>query len=396
MIRTIARTTSRAGLAAALAVLAACQGSSATSSGTATLNVHLVDGPPAALEYTQLNLHIERVELATAATDGGAWTVLGSPNKTVNLLALTGGIDETLVNGASIPAGSYGQLRLILGDGNTICTAPVAEDGTCPANALHDLKVPSGLQTGVKIDVHFDVQPDTTKDVFIDFDAHRSVFVHAAGHSGQYILRPVVRGYDLVVTGAVKGVVTDATTQAPLAGIDVMAETLDGQGNPSVARTAKTGSDGSYVLDLLPVGGSYWVVGQPRVGTAAYQAGAAGPFDVTATAPVVTSNVAFAPASATGGVAGTIAPVAQSGVLDEVMLLGTVASHTFLLRDTGADVATDGSSETWSIDLLPPATYRLFVTRATPVDGGYTYATGPLTAATVDAGATTHIALGAP
>jgi hypothetical protein len=255
------------------------------------------------------------------------------------------------------------------------------------------------MQSGVKLNVHFVVEPDTTKDVFIDFDAHRSIFVHEAGNSLQYILRPVVRAFDRVVTGAVKGTLTDAATQAPLPGVEVMAETLDDAGTPSVARSTVTGTDGTYVLDLLPVGGAYWVVAQPRVATVAYQAGAAGPFNVTADAPVVSSSLAFAKADATGAVDGTIAPVPTSDASDEVTLLGTIpvsaVNHAFVLRGTPGTVS--GGAETYAIDLLPVGTYSLFVTRATSdATGGLTWADGPAAPATITSGTTAHVNLVAP
>jgi hypothetical protein len=378
MYRSLCRILAGAGVA----LLAGCQ----SSSGNAVMNVHLVDGP--SLEYSALNLHVLKVEIQK---EGEGWITLGTPDVTVNLLSLTGGVEETLVDGASIPAGTYGQMRLVLGPGNTICLQPLVA-GACPAGALEDLKVPSGMQSGVKLNVHFVVAPDTTKDVFIDFDAHRSVFVHEAGASRQYILRPVVRAFDKVVTGALKGMLTDAATAAPLPGVEVMAETLDDAGKPAVARRTTTATDGTYVLDLLPVGGAYWVVAQPRVAATAYQAGAAGAFPITETVPVVTSNVAFTKADAPGGLAGTIAPVPAAGVTDEVMLLGTVpvasVNHTFLLRDAAG--AVSGTTETWGIDLLPAGAYSLSVTRAIPdTTGDFTFLTGPATNATVAAGTTT-------
>ncbi len=393
MTRSLSRILAGAGVALAFTLLAGCQSS---SSGNAVMNVHLVDGP--SLDSYALNLHVLKVEIQK---EGEGWMTLGTPDVTVNLLSLTGGLEEMLVNGASIPAGTYGQMRLLLGSGNTICTEPLVE-GVCPAGALHDLKVPSGMHSGVKLPVHFVVAPDTTKDVFIDFDAHRSVFVHEAGNSHQYLLRPVVRAFDKVVTGAVKGVLTDAATPpAPLAGVEVMAETLDDTGTPAVARSTTTGADGRYVLDLLPVGASYWVVAQPRVATTAYQAGAAGAFPITEAVPVVTaSDLAFARVESPGGLAGTITALPASTQTDEVTLLGTVpvsaVNHTFVLRSTGAAVAS--GVESWAVDLLPAGAYSLFVTRATEDGaGGYTFAKGPLANATVASGATTtDVALTAP
>jgi hypothetical protein len=155
------------------------------------MSVHLVDGTTSG--YTAVNLDVLTVSIHSEAS---GWITLGSPGKVINLLALTGGIDEPLASGVGLPAGHYDQMRLLLGDKNTV----VLPDGTEQA-----LKVPSGQQSGVKLNVSFDVAPNTTKDVFTDFDAHRSVFVHEAGNSGKHLLRPVVRAYDKVVTGAIQG-----------------------------------------------------------------------------------------------------------------------------------------------------------------------------------------------
>ena len=132
-----------------LGCLLGCGGSS-SASGPGTMTVHLVDGPIAG--YQEINIHIQTVEIS----GNGGWITLATPNKTINLLSLVGGVDETLAAGATLPAGHYGQMRLVLGTGNSVKLA----DGT-----TQELKVPSGLQTGIKLIVNFDVAAGTTKDV---------------------------------------------------------------------------------------------------------------------------------------------------------------------------------------------------------------------------------------
>ena len=147
------------------------------NSGAGAMSVHLVDAPG---DYLHLDLDVQTVEIQSAA---GGWITLGHPNKVIDLLSLVGGVSETLANGASLPAGHYGQLRLVLGTDNTV---------TLPDGSVQPLKVPSGSQSGLKLPVSFDVQAGTTKDVFIDFDAAHSIQVVQAGMSGQYLLRPTI------------------------------------------------------------------------------------------------------------------------------------------------------------------------------------------------------------
>jgi hypothetical protein len=378
------------GLAILLATSMSCSSSSSSrpTSGSATLSVHLVDGPG---DFLEVNLHVLKVEIENDAT---GWTTLGTPDKTIDLLTLTGGVEATLVNGASLPAGSYGQLRLLLGSGNTVKLL----DGT-----VADLKVPSGLQSGLKLPVHFDVQPDTTKDVFIDFDAHRSIFVHGAGKSGQYILRPVVRAVDQVVTGAITGKLTaapvDSTAATPLPGVAVTAQVLDAGGNASIVRTATTGGDGSYTLDLLPVGASYYVVGQPAIGGTVYVARASGPIAITAAAPVADYDATFDATTAIGGVTGKITPTATADDADTVVLEQALdaggAPQTFILR-TG-DATVTGTTESYAFDGLPAGGYALSVERRTmDATGLETVKTSPAVSAAVTAGATVTADLALP
>jgi hypothetical protein len=338
-----ARTTVLVGLSALVFAASGC------SSGQSTMSVHLVDGPA---DYKEIDLDIQAVEIHSAA----GWETLGTPKKVVNLLALRDGIEETLVNGASLPAGHYEQMRLVLGPNNSV----VLQDGTS-----HALKVPSGMQSGVKFTVSFDVAENTTKDVFIDFDAHRSIFLHGAGASGQYLLRPVVRAVDKVVTGAVTGKLTDLATGTPLADVTVTAQTLDAVGTPTVVRSVRTKADGTYALDLLPVDGSYYVVSQPVVGATAYAAQAAGPFAITASAPVATLDGQFSVAAA-GAITGVITPVAADGDGDVVSALqGFVvggAPRTFVVRTEVATVGATGV-ESYTMAAMPVASYSVSASR---------------------------------
>ncbi|HTL99006.1 MAG TPA: DUF4382 domain-containing protein, partial [Holophagaceae bacterium] len=135
---------------AALLGLLACGGSGSSSGGSGTMNVRMVDGPISG--YQNIFVNIQQVQIHGS----GGWTTLSSPNQTYDLLSLTNGISATLASGATLPAGHYDQMRLILGAGNTV----VLSDGS-----TQPLKVPSGLQTGIKLIASFDVAAGSTEDV---------------------------------------------------------------------------------------------------------------------------------------------------------------------------------------------------------------------------------------
>jgi hypothetical protein len=223
------------------------------------------------------------------------------------------------------------------------------------------------MQSGVKLNVHFDVAPGTTKDVFVDFDASRSIFLHRAGMSGQFILRPVVRAVDRVVTGSIAGKLTDAQTGAGIAGAIVMAETVDAvTGAPTVIRSVLTGADGSYTLDLLPVGATCYVVSQPASGAVSYAAQASPPVAITEAAPTAQWSAAFTPAL-TGSAGGNVTPAASVDDADTVVatqtLLAGGSPHDFVVRTAAATVAS--GVESWSLEALPAGAYGIAVVRRT-------------------------------
>ncbi|WP_243323933.1 DUF4382 domain-containing protein [Geothrix sp. SG200] len=366
-----------------LAFLMACGGSSGSSTGT--MNVHLVDGPITG--YQEVNVHIQSVEIS----GNGGWITLGTPDKTYNLLSLTGGVSEMLASGTTLPAGHYQQMRLILGAGNTVKLA----DGS-----VQPLTVPSGLQSGVKLIVSFDVAAGTTKDVWIDFDAAHSIQVVQAGMSNQYLLRPTVWAYDKIVTGSISGKLTDAATSTGLAGAVVYAETLDTAGNARIARSTTTDATGAYTLDLLPVGATYYVVSQPVLGTTtpkAYDAKASDAFALSAATSVFTYSAAFTADAATGGVSGGLTPVATSSQSDVVNLLQTLStgsgSFAFIVDSGMATVGT--STETYGFATVPVGAYSVQAVRTTlNADGTTTVTTSTVQPATVKAGLTLTVNLG--
>ncbi|MGC4000806.1 MAG: DUF4382 domain-containing protein [Anaeromyxobacter sp.] len=375
-----------AALAMALAAGACGSGSGGAGAGggTGRLSVHLVDAPTS--EYQQVNVDVRAVEIATA--DG--WVTLSEPHRVIDLLSLTGGVVATLADGVTLPAGHYGQLRLVLGPDNSVVLA----DGT-----PEPLKVPSGQQSGIKLTVDVDVAPGTTADIFIDFDAHRSVFVHEAGKSGKYILRPVIRAVDRTVTGTIHGQLVDGAGGAPLPGVTVMAQVHDAGGAPAVLRATSTDGEGRYALDLVPLGVAVNVVAQPVVGEVSYLAAASGAITLTEAAPVVTRDAAFTAAPAVGGIAGTVAPAAGEADADTVVLWqvldagGTPAA--FVIRTTPGLVAA--GAETFGFASLPAGAYSVGAQRRTLADdGSESVVTGATQPATVVGGADTPVALTVP
>jgi len=345
--------------------------------------VHLVDGPG---DYQEVNVHVVSVEIEGDA----GWMPLGTVDKTIDLLHLVNGFEETLVD-KTLPAGHYGQMRLIIGDG---CSVKVAD-------VVHDLIVPSGVKTGVKLPGSFDVAPGTTKDVFVDFDAHRSVFVHHTGTSDKYILRPVVHAVDRIVTGSISGTLTDAATAAPLANVEVSAQAI--VEDAAVVRATRTDATGHYVLDLLKLsGGPYYVVSQPVAGSTVYAARASPAITLTDAAPTPTWSAAFMATAEHGGIGGAITPAAITGQADtvdvsQVLDAGGTSLALIVRTALGVVSGTTVMTESYAVPDLPAGPYSVSLSRRTlNLDGTETFSGAGPAPATVVSGATANVPFAVP
>lgn len=106
-------------------------------------------------------------------------TTISTDSHTFNLLEITKNNPVVLAH-TSIAIGTYKQIRLIL-DPNTTVTLT---DGT-----VHSIEVPSGEQTGIKIDGVFEIPSGRLYTLDIDLDPGKSV--HYAKGNG-YMLKPVI------------------------------------------------------------------------------------------------------------------------------------------------------------------------------------------------------------
>jgi hypothetical protein len=86
---------------------------------------------------------------------------------------------------SNIPAGKVTQLRLYVKDGTM--NYVTRDDGT-----RIDLKVPSGIQSGIKLHGMFDVAQCSMATAPLKWDGKRSIWVHPTGQGDLWILRPVI------------------------------------------------------------------------------------------------------------------------------------------------------------------------------------------------------------
>lgn len=228
-----------------------------SGSGAGTLSVRLADAPDPGV--TAVNITVDRVE----ANVDGAWQPVAVTPQTFNLLDLAK--DSSLLGSASLPAGHYSQVRLFV-------SSPSVTDGA----GTHDLTIPSGDQTGIKVLVDYDINANDVTSLLLDFDVSHSV---TKTGNGTYHLKPVVRGSVQVLSGNVTGSVSDAN--GPVKGATVSLTPAGGTPAGTDPST-QTLDDGTFKLwGVKP--GSYDVhVTFTDPNTSSTETGAASAVSVTA------------------------------------------------------------------------------------------------------------------
>jgi hypothetical protein len=185
---------------ASLAAMTGCGGSS-NDAATGTLNLSITDG---AIDSAQnVFVTFSGVELGSEKFD------FDEP-KTIDLLALQGVTSAPLLEGVELEAGSYQGMRLkVLTEGDP-GSYIVLDDGS-----EHELTIPSGKTSGLKLNRNFEISANGTVDFTIDFDLRKSITISSPNTNPSYKLRPTLRITDNSEIGHVTGSVAgDLLTSA--------------------------------------------------------------------------------------------------------------------------------------------------------------------------------------
>ena len=199
------------------------------SSGSGTFRIEVFDSPPPD-SVESIFLTITEVSVHRA---GGEWDTLSQPEVTLDFLELINGVTASLVD-EPLESGDYTQLRLVVADSNTVVIDGVS----------YPLKVPSGAETGVKLNLNFTVEDDEIIEIMVDFDASKSI----TWTPGNYKLQPVFKVFKKVLSGTVAGSVKD------ISGTGIVNAVVTATGSNDDVSTV-TDDTGAYKLILLE--GSY-------------------------------------------------------------------------------------------------------------------------------------------
>jgi hypothetical protein len=242
--------------AVAFVTLAGCGGGGGSGSGgssdPAYLSVGVTDAPIGS-DVTNVYVQFHGIELK--GPDGQVTINFDAPVQ-IDLLAQTGTTAAALLTDEALTAGEYQWMRLLVDteeDGDTYLIDSVGN---------HELTIPSGAQTGLKLNRGFTLAQGSHANFTIDFNVARSVISNAGG----YVLKPVLRLVDNLTVGVLAGTVDSALIAADCSENDAGAvyvysgtvtDASDMQGaETDPLTTAKVAIDGSgsYTVGFLASG----------------------------------------------------------------------------------------------------------------------------------------------
>ena len=207
-----------------------------SNSSTARLQVRLTDDPA---DYDKVNIDIRDVQINQTGEDDKGWKSLAGVKPGIyNLLDLVNDKD-TLLADAEIPSGRIHQIRLVLGENNSV----EWNGQTIP------LKTPSAQQSGLKLNIQQDVKGGILYTLLMDFEAGRSIVQHG---NESLSLKPVIRTILQAAGGSIRGVVSPKELQTAIFAI---------QGTDTIAGTF-TDTTGGFLIRALNAG-TYQVAAAP-------------------------------------------------------------------------------------------------------------------------------------
>jgi hypothetical protein len=353
-------------LAAAIVavIIISCGGGTSTMQGPAmgTVTVSLSDPPsckPPNGHFEHVYVTVRSVQAhisATAGDDAGGWQELApqlaSAPMQIDLFskANTNCVLAQL-GSASLPVGSYQQIRLLLVSNSPTAGAPVPSPNACAGNGfncavlddgtIHELLLSSQDNTGLKIPPGqilggpIQVAAGQSVDLNIDFNACASIVRQG---NGKYRLKPTLTAQQVSTNNSgIGGQVVDSLTKAPITGNVIVAiERTDSAGVDRILMQTTADSQGNFRFCPLPTGTFDVVVVALGTGNVPYNA----------TAALNVPN---------GSNLGMIPLAAEVGATGPAVLQGFVTART----STGGATADVGLAALQSITLSGGGTRQL-------------------------------------
>lgn len=199
------------------------------------LKMYLIDSP-ASLD--SVIICVTKVEVHKSGSDStSGWFVINDSTRYFDLLLLTNGA-SAILGDTSLSPGQYTQIRLFIGEGSYVIDQGIK----------HDLEVPSGSQSGLKLIHQFTIEPGKLYELLLDFNVEKSIIITG---NGQYKLKPTIRVTPMVISGSISGQVLPLDAQPTIwtvYGTDTITTYTDLQGFFKLMGLPQ----GNYDVNIIP------------------------------------------------------------------------------------------------------------------------------------------------
>mgnify|MGYP002639626658 CR=1 FL=1 len=199
-----------------LTIITGCSSSEENTTGSLSLNI--TDAPIDGAE--EVVVQFSAVELRGDDASQTLNFIFDTP-KAINLLSLQEGTTESFITDETVPAGVYNEIRLLVD----------AETGTRDTYLIlsdfseHEMTVPSGSTSGLKVKGPITVPANGISSFTIDFDVRKSIVQSGNVNSAngvKYHLKPVLRILDNNEVGMIAGLVdSNLLTDASCSDADI-------------------------------------------------------------------------------------------------------------------------------------------------------------------------------
>jgi hypothetical protein len=229
-------------------VFSSCSKKETIKDGKARMQIFLTDDPG---NYDAVYIDIQDIKVNYSSDTSTGWVSLpGVHRGTYDILQLVNDKD-TLLTDAELNTGKIEQIRLILGPNNFVRV----NGQDIP------LQTPSAQQSGLKLNIHQQIDGGIVYKLLLDFDASRSIVQTG---NGKYILKPVIRTTLQAIGGSIKGYVLPNSFPSAvyaIQGTDTIAGTYTSAGNFLL----KGLNAGVYNISIVPSDSTYKSQSKPDI-----------------------------------------------------------------------------------------------------------------------------------
>jgi hypothetical protein len=210
----------------------------------ATLDLRLTDGP-GSFEAVLIDVIGAEVHVNKDTANASGWQALTVKKGVYDVLKLNNGVD-TILGTTKLPLGDVSEIRLILGDNNSVKVG----------GQTFPLVIGSADKSGLKLKFEKKLLAGISYKVTLDFDAAKSVKEVKKGT--EYKMKPILRLFTDAENGSIRGEIAPITCKTVIYAI---------QGTDTLTSSFPS-STGSFVLQGLNTG-TYKVsaVGESPCGT---------------------------------------------------------------------------------------------------------------------------------